>query len=84
MSYLIEVPVEGGGRLLVQAADDDPGELQLAALKPGDVVARAGESVERALEALQPAITAVRSRLQAMAPTKRRSSSASSWEPRLA
>jgi hypothetical protein len=42
VAYLIDVPVDGGGRLLVQASDDDlPGNLELAALRPGEVVARA-------------------------------------------
>ncbi|MFN2494470.1 MAG: hypothetical protein ABR608_00970 [Pseudonocardiaceae bacterium] len=33
--YLLEVPVEGGGRLLVQVSDAElPGDLQLASARP--------------------------------------------------
>lgn len=43
--YLIEVPVEGGGRLLVQASEAElPGDLQLAAARPGEVVVTKGTS----------------------------------------
>jgi hypothetical protein len=40
MAYLIEVPVEGGGRLLVEACEVDlPGGLELAAVgEPDDGV----------------------------------------------
>ena len=68
LTYLIQVPIESGGRLVVQASDEDAGDLQLAALRPGEVVAKASESVERAIAALQPAIRAVRSQLEAMSP----------------
>ena len=69
MSYLIEVPVDGGGRLLVQASDDDlPGHLELAALRPGEVVTRAAESLESALDQVRPAMQAIVSRLTALSP----------------
>jgi len=65
--YLIEVPVEGGGRLLVQVSDAElPGDLQLAAARPGEVVARARQSLEQALDQIKPAIRAVLDRLVAM------------------
>ena len=67
MSYVLEVPVEHGGRLLVQAGEADlVGGLELAALRPGAVVARARESVETAIDQLKPAISAVASRLKAI------------------
>ncbi|MBV9853932.1 MAG: hypothetical protein JOY82_05330 [Streptosporangiaceae bacterium] len=69
MAYLIEVPVNAGGRLFVQAAEDDlPGGLELAALRPGEVVARAGDSLENALDQIRPAINVVLDRLRAMSP----------------
>jgi hypothetical protein len=69
MSYLIEVPVDGGGRLLVQASDDDlPGSLELATLRPGAIVARAGESLEAALDQVKPAMQAIVRRLTALSP----------------
>jgi hypothetical protein len=68
MAYVIEIPVEAGGRLLVQAtADDLPDTLELAAVRPGEVAARARESVEAAIDQLKPAINAVADRLKAMA-----------------
>lgn len=68
VAYLIEVPVEGGGHLVVQASDEDlPDGLVLAA-RPGEVVARAGQTLEQALDQLKPAVRAVRNRLATMAP----------------
>jgi surfactin synthase thioesterase subunit len=69
MACLVEFPVDGGGRLLVQALDADvPSNLELAALRPGEAIARAGESLETALDRIKPAIGAIASRLTAMAP----------------
>jgi hypothetical protein len=71
MSLLIEVPVEGGGRLLVEADPEQlPGELQLASghAAPGEVMAKARQSLEQALDQLQPAMSAVLDRLKAVAP----------------
>jgi hypothetical protein len=68
MAYLMEVPLEAGGHLLVQAAEDDlPGGLELASLRPGEVVARTRETVEEAVDQIKPAVTAVTSRLKALA-----------------
>ena len=67
--YLIEVPVEGGGRLLVQVSDAElPGDLQLASARLGEVVARARQSLEQALDQIKPAVRAVLDRLVAMSP----------------
>jgi|ERR1022692_2184125 hypothetical protein len=69
MAYVVEVPVDGGGRLLVQASDDEvPGGLELAAVRPGQIVARAQESLEAALDQIRPAIGAVVRQLAAMSP----------------
>jgi Trypsin-co-occurring domain 1 len=66
--YLIEVPVEGGGRLVVQVSGTElPGDLQLAA-RPGEVVARARQSLEQALDQIKPAVRVVLDRLVAMSP----------------
>ena len=70
MTYLVEVPVEDGSRLVVQASEADlPGDLELAA-RPGEIVARAHDTLEEALAQIQPALTAVRERLSAMAPAE--------------
>ncbi len=67
--YLIEVPVEGGGRLMVQvSAAELPGDLELAGARPGEVVARARQSLEQALDQIKPALRAVLNRLVAMSP----------------
>ncbi len=67
--YLLEVPVEGGGRLLVQVSDTElPDNLVLASARPGEVVARAGKSLEHALDQIKPAVKAVLDRLVAMSP----------------
>ena len=69
MAYLLEVPVDGGGRLLVEASGDDlPGGLELASLRPGEIVARAGRSLEQALDQVKPAMDAVLGWLKAMSP----------------
>jgi len=39
MAYVIEFPVDAGGRMLVQVNEDDlPGTVELASLRPDDVV----------------------------------------------
>src|SRR5262245_32358104 len=65
---VIEVPVEGGGRLLVQATEADlPDDLELAA-RPGEVVTRARQTLEQARDQVQPALRAVADRLKSMSP----------------
>jgi hypothetical protein len=68
--HLIEVPVEGGGRLVVEvSAADLPGDLQLAA-RPGEVVMRARQSLEQSLEEIEPAMRVVLDRMKAMSPNE--------------
>ena len=67
--YLVEVPVEAGGRLLVEASEGLlPDSLELAGALPGEVLTRARESLERSLEDLTPALTALGKRLQTLHP----------------
>jgi hypothetical protein len=69
MTYLVEVPVHSGGRLLVQVAPEDiPDELELASVRPGEIIARAAQPLEAALDQLKPAVEAVHDRLMAMTP----------------
>jgi hypothetical protein len=69
MAYLVEVPVDGGGSLLVEVSEEDlPGRLEFAALRPGEIVARAGESLGQAIDQLGPAIRTIRDHLAAMSP----------------
>lgn len=68
MAFVVEVPVNGGGRLLVEASDlEDSDELYLAS-RPGAVIARARESLEESLDQLQPAVGAILQHLTAFAP----------------
>lgn len=65
----MEVPVEGGGRLLVEADDWQlPDELELAAASPGEVAFRARESLERSFGQLSPAVVSVVQHLRTMSP----------------
>ena len=67
--YLIEIPVEGGGRLVVQASEEDlPGDLQLAGVHPGELITSAGRSVEQILDQTKPALRSVVRTLAAMGP----------------
>jgi hypothetical protein len=69
MMYLIEFQVDGGGRLVVQVAEDDlPGGLALASLRPGEIVARAEESLEKALDHVKPAVQAVLDQMTSLGP----------------
>lgn len=69
VSYIIEVPVEGGGRLLVEADDWQlSDELELAATTPGEVACRARESLEHSFDQLRPAVASVIQRLRTMSP----------------
>jgi hypothetical protein len=69
MTYLVEVPVQGGGRLLVEADTAElPDDLELASGRPGEMVTRAKETLERSLDQLKPAVDAVAQRLRAVGP----------------
>jgi Trypsin-co-occurring domain 1 len=68
MTYLLEVPVEGGS-LLVEAGEAQlPGALELAARRPGEIVAQASQALERSLEQLKPAMTAISRSLKSISP----------------
>ena len=69
MSYLVQVPVEGGGSLLVQAGDEElPGDLDLAARRPGEIVAQASQALEQSLDQLKPALSAMTRKLRSISP----------------
>jgi hypothetical protein len=71
VAVLVEVPVEDGTVLIVEADRQDlPGGLVLAAApKPGEVAARATRSLGEALEQLEPTLRTIKDRLLAHAPT---------------
>jgi len=66
MNQLIEVPVQGGGRLLVEGSATVPSsDLRLASRTPGGgLVVQAKETLEQALDHLQPALKGMLTRLQ--------------------
>jgi hypothetical protein len=71
MAYVMEIPVDGGGRLLVEKSDGDlPGDLELAARLPGEIVARTAKSLEQALDQMKPAVNAVLTWLTTMSPSE--------------
>jgi hypothetical protein len=65
----MEVPVNVGGRLLVQIDEDDlpDGLVPAGRPQPGQVVAYAKESIESAIDQIRPAISTIADRLKAMA-----------------
>jgi len=69
MAYVMEVPVTGGGQLLVQIDEDDlpSGVVPAARRRPGQVVVLAKESVQEAIDQVKPAIDAVAERLKSLA-----------------
>jgi hypothetical protein len=72
VSVLLDVPVDGGTRLLVEA---DPelilgGGPTLAAPEAGRAAASATRSLEASLEQLDPLLHAVREKLRAAAPER--------------
>lgn len=68
MSFLVQIPVEGGQLFVEADAAELPGDLDLAAHLPGEVVAQAGQTLERSLDQLKPGITAMVRRLKMMSP----------------
>lgn len=69
MTFLMEVPVEAGGRLVVEVRDSDlPDGLQ--PVGPGVVLTRAARSLEAAIDDVRPALQVMLDRLRALAPTE--------------
>ena len=69
MSYLVEIPVRGGGRMVVEAEreDFDEDELVLASGASG-AVDRAAQTLEDSLDVLGPPMQTLLERLRQMAP----------------
>lgn len=68
---LLQVPLESGGMLLVEADRADiPGRegLTLASPKPGEAVAKAAHTLSASLEQLEPVLRTIREKLQAASP----------------
>ena len=70
MSYLVEFPVDSGGSVIIEMEGDQLAGVAPAAVNPGEVAARAGESLERALDRLLPTLEAVGGRMRKLAPNE--------------
>ena len=71
MTVLVEVPVDDGSVLVVEADRADiPGGLTLASPEPGAVAARAVRSLSESLGRLEPLLRAVKERLVASNPDR--------------
>jgi hypothetical protein len=69
MVVLLEVPVEDGTVLLVEADRGEiPQGLTLASPKPGEAAAKATRSLSESLEQLEPMLRTVKDRLVASTP----------------
>lgn len=70
MSKLVEIPVRGGGRMVVEADEDDFGddELVLAASSGSATVGRAAQTLEDSLDSLQAPMQAVLDGLRKLSP----------------
>jgi hypothetical protein len=65
VTYLVEVPVEGGATIAVEVEGDGAGVVRAA--RPGEVIATATKSFEAALERLQPMAQALVDKLGGLA-----------------
>lgn len=71
MSALVNVPLEGGGFVVVEVdrADLPPDEgLTLATPEPGKALATASKTLSESLERIEPVLNAVKDKLEAAAP----------------
>jgi len=64
MPYLIEVPLEEGGSIAIEADEGSLGPVRASA-RPGEVVATVGETLESAIDRIRPAAASIAKRLQA-------------------
>ncbi|MFI6803571.1 CU044_2847 family protein [Streptomyces luteogriseus] len=62
MSYLIEVPVDGGESVRVEVAETTDGIVRVA--RPGQVAAVAQESLQQSLDRIRPIAVAVWEKLR--------------------
>jgi Trypsin-co-occurring domain 1 len=68
MAYLVEFPVAGNERVIVEMDDEQLAGLAPAAVSPGEVAATATESFEAALDRLLPAVQAIGARMKQLSP----------------
>ncbi|MBX9364320.1 hypothetical protein K4G64_24685 [Streptomyces sp. WAC04114] len=62
MSYVIEVPIDGGESVRVEVSEDTDGIVRVA--RPGQVAAIAQESLQQSLEKIRPVVIAVWEKLR--------------------
>lgn len=68
MAYLVEFPVAGGEKVVVEMDDEQLGGFTPAAVSPGEVAVTAADSFESAIDRLLPAVRAVGDRMNELAP----------------
>lgn len=69
MMRILQIPVDGGGQLLVEGTTSNgSGALGMAAGHGGDAIGRARQSLESSLDQLTPALEAVGEKLLALKP----------------
>jgi hypothetical protein len=68
MAYLVEFPLAGNERVIVEMDDEQLAGFAPAAVTPGEVAVKATESFEAALDRLLPAVQAISARMKQLAP----------------
>ncbi|MEZ0112356.1 hypothetical protein ABH920_006375 [Catenulispora sp. EB89] len=68
MVNILQIPLDGGGELLVESVDSGAGDLGLASPNGDRTFAVASQSLERSLDEITPALHTVARRLRAIAP----------------
>lgn len=64
MKSLIEFPLEDGSSVVMEG--DEPEGSVVRAARPGEIVARAGQTLEAALERIKPAAEVILSKLSSL------------------
>jgi NTP-dependent ternary system trypsin peptidase co-occuring protein len=68
MAYLVEFPVAGDKRVIVEMDDEQLAGFAPAAVSPDEIAVRATESFEVAVDRLLPAVQAIGNRMKQLAP----------------
>ena len=66
MKHLIEFPLEDGGAILVEVDEPEPQGGVMRAARPGEIVAKAGQTFEAALERIKPAAGTIIAKLRGL------------------
>ena len=64
MRHLIEFPLEDGGSIVIEVDEPETEGGVVRAARPGEIVAKAGQTFEEALERVKPAAGAIIKKLK--------------------